>query len=244
MNSKINYGEIAKDYSIHRNASERVILHIIGKLRGFKIENFLEIGCGTADHLYALNQLMKKEASGFDQSSEMIREGREKNPGLNLKVGDAENKFPYENNYFDFAFSVKVIHYIRDMYHYFGESHRSLRDGGIILTVTDSEEDIRNRTMSKYFPESMEKDLKRFPSIERITNEMEKVGFRNIEITHIGCTYQLTEKDLMKFTNKIYSTIRLVSKDCFEKGISKMTEDVKKGRCEGKELYTYIWGVK
>ena len=174
----------------------------------------------------------------------MIREGREKNPGLNLKVGDANKKFPYENDYFDYLFSINVIHYIQDLCHYFSESHRILRNRGIILTVTDSAEDIRNRTMSKYFPESMENELKRYPSIKRITNEMEKVGFRDIEITHTNYIYQLTEKELAKFKNKAYSAIRLVSQDCFEKGIIWMNEDVEKGRCKGKELYTYIWGVK
>lgn len=244
MNLKINYNKIAKDYSIYRNASERIISHIIDKLQDFNPYNFLEIGCGTADHLFALNQLMKKESYGFDQSSEMIREGRKKNPGLNLKVGDVGNKFPYENDYFDFIFSINVIHYIKDLYHYFSESHRILIDGGTILTVTDSAEDIRNRAMSKYFPESVKNDLERYPSIIRITNEMEKVGFRDIEITHTTHTYKIREKELVKFKNKAYSAIRLVSQDCFEKGINWMTEDVRRGRCEGKELYTYIWGIK
>lgn len=82
MDSRIDYDEFAKDYSIHRNASKRVIMHIIGKLRDFNIGDFLEIGCGTADHLYALKRLMRKEAYGFDRPREMIREGRQKIPGL------------------------------------------------------------------------------------------------------------------------------------------------------------------
>lgn len=244
MNSKVDYDQIAKNYSTHRNASERVVQYIIDRLQNVNVEKILEIGCGTVDHLYALNQLIKREAYGFDKSSEMVLEGKRKNPGLNLKVGDADSDFPYENDYFGFAFSVNVIHYIKDLHYYFSESYRVLGNKGTILTVTDSGKDIRKRTMSKYFPESMENELKRYPSIEKIINEIEKVGFRKIETTHTDYTYQITEKELEKFKNKAYSALRLISKDCFEKGISKMTEDVKKGKCEGNELYTYVWGAK
>lgn len=100
-----------------------------------------------------------------------------------MKVGDVGNKFPYENDYFNFVFSVNVLHYIKDLYHCFSESYRILRDRGIILTVTDSEEDIRNRAMSKYFPESVENDLRKYPSIKIIVDEIKKVRFRDIGIT-------------------------------------------------------------
>lgn len=244
MNYKINYDELAQNYSIYRNACPRIITHILNELNKINISNMLEIGCGTADHLYCLKEILKNEAYGFDNSINMIKKGKQKNPGLNLSLSDVEEKFPYENNYLNFAFSINVIHYIKDLNHYFKETYRVLKNGGIILTVTDSEEDICNRTMSKYFGESIDIELRRYPAISNIIKEMEKVGFKEIKTTHTNHKYKIDKTELEKFKKKAFSSIRLISSECFEEGIKRMEKEVKKGICKGNENYTYVWSIK
>lgn len=245
MNTKINYNEIAKDYLKYRSVSQTVIAHIIENTPASKIKKILEIGCGTADYLYCLHEQWKCcEAYGFDESSQMINEGASKHPGVILQVSDIENVFHYNNNFFDFAFSINVIHYAKDLRHSFNELHRVLNNDGIVLTVTDSEDDIRNRTMSRYFLESIELELKRYPSIDLIIKKMKSAVFKDIQITHTEYKRLLTVDDLEKFKNKAYSALRLISQECFNKGIRDMINDIEKGAGELVEVYTYVWGRK
>jgi len=244
MNKIINYNDISKNYSIHRNSSCEVITHILQLLNNKKIETILEVGCGTADYLFSLGQNIKSQLFGFDNSEGMVKEGNIKNPGLILTVNDVHNKFNYNNDFFDFVYSIDVIHYVKDLDHCFNESFRVLKKDGIIMTITDSEEDLKNRTMTKYFPKSLQIEMKRYHKIKTIKESMERNGFKEIEISHTEKEYEIDEKLFQKFKNKAYSAIRLISDKSFDEGIKKLEEDMKKNKCKINELYTYIKGTK
>jgi ubiquinone/menaquinone biosynthesis C-methylase UbiE len=244
MNYNIDYNNISKNYSIYRNASPAVVDHILQKIKGKSIKRILEVGCGTADYLYALTKQLNCDSYGFDDSESMIDEASKKNPGLNLNVNDLHNLFDYNDNYFDLVYSVDVIHYVKDLSHYFEEIKRVLNGNGTVLTVTDSEEDLKNRTITKYFPESLEIEKKRYPSINEIVENMKSNDFEGIAITHSEREYPMTEEVFQKFKNKAFSSVRLLSEKSFEKGIQRIEEDLEKSKCLVKELYTYIWGVK
>ena len=244
MNYNINYDNISKNYSIYRNASVTVVNHILEKIRNKNIKKMLEIGCGTADYLYALTQELKCDSYGFDNSENMIDEANKKNPHLNLSVNDILNPFDYDNDFFNLAYSMDVIHYVKDLNHYFREVNRVLNKDGLVLTITDSEEDLKSRTITKYFPESLEIEMERYPGVNKIVENMENNGFKEIEITHTEREFQMSEEVFEKFKNKAFSSVRLLSEESFEKGIKKIEEDTEKNECFVKELYTYIWGIK
>lgn len=244
MNYNINYDNILEIYSMYRNASSTVVNHILEKIKNKNIKRILEIGCGTADYLHALTQQLKCDSYGFDNSGNMINEANNKNPGLNLSINDLHNVFGYNDNFFDLAYSIDVIHYVKDLNHYFKECSRVLNKDGIIVTITDSEEDLKNRTITQYFPESLEIEKKRYPGVYKIVKDMKDNGFKGIEITHSEKEYKMDEKLFQKFKNKAFSSIRLISDESFENGIKKMEEDMARNKCLVKELYTYIWGVK
>ena len=244
MNYNIDYDNISKDYSMYRNASSTVVNHVLEKIKNKNIKKVLEVGCGTADYLYALTQQIKCDSYGFDNSESMINEANKKNPGLNLSVDDLHNSFDYNDNFFDLVFSIDVIHYVKDLDHYFEECGKVLNENGIVLTVTDSEEDLKNRTITKYFPESLEIEKKRYPGINKIIENMKNKGFKEIDITHTEREYQMDDKKFQKFKNKAFSSVRLLSEKSFERGIKKIEKDLEKNECFVKELYTYIWGIK
>ena len=243
MNYNIDYDDISKDYSIYRKASPAVVNHILENIKGKNIKKILEVGCGTADYLYALTQKIKCDSYGFDNSESMINEANKKNPGLNLSINDLHNSFDYNDDFFDLVYSIDVIHYVKDLNHYFKEIQRVLNKDGFVLTVTDSEEDLKNRTITNYFPESLEIEKKRYPGVDRIIENMESNGFKRVEITHTEREYQISEEVFQKFKNKAFSSVRLLSQESFEKGIKRIEEDMKKNDCLIRELYTYIWGV-
>lgn len=244
MNYKINYDKVSKNYSIHRNASFTVIDHILKELENKKLKKVLEIGCGTANYLYLFSQKTKAACFGFDNSEGMINEENKKNPGLNLEINDLHNDFNYESNTFDLVYSIDVIHYVKDLNHYFKECFRIMNNNGIIITITDSEDDLKNRTMTRYFPESLEIEKKRYPSIEKIIQNMKNNNFNEIKLSHTEKELQLDDKIFQKFKNKAYSAIRLISNDSFNKGIKKIEDDMNKKNCIIKVLYTYVWGMK
>ncbi len=244
MNYNIDYDNISENYSIYRKASPTVVNHILENIKNKSIEKILEVGCGTADYLYALSQKSKCDSYGFDNSESMINEANKKNPGLNLSINDLHNVFDYNDDFFDLVYSIDVIHYVKDLNHYFEECNRVLNKCGIVLIITDSQEDLENRTITKYFPESLEIEKKRYPGAYKIVKNMKDNRFKGIEITHTEKEYKMNDKVFQKFRNKAFSTIRLISEETFEKGIKKMEEDMEKNKCLVKELYTYIWGVK
>ena len=244
MNYNVNYDSISENYSIHRNASPTVVNHILEKVKNKNIKKILEIGCGTADYLYALTQQLNSDSYGFDNSENMINEANSKNPGLNLSINDLDSVFNYEDDFFDLVYSIDVIHYVEDLNHYFKECLRVLNRSGIIVTITDSQEDLENRTITKYFPESLEIEKKRYSSVYKIVKNMKDNSLKKIEITHTEREYKMDEKTFKKFKNKAFSAIRLVSEENFKKGIQRIEEDIKNNKCLVKELYTYIWGIK
>lgn len=239
----INYNGCADIYSTHRNASERAIKHIIENLQNKEISTMLEIGCGTADHLYELRKHFHNNAFGFDKSIKMLNEGNIKNPGLELKNFDAMNKFEYQNNFFDFAFSINVIHYISNLQHYFNETYRVLKDNGIVLTISASNEEMK-KDLQKYFPEFGQNSVRSDLMFEEIKKAMKYAGFRDINTTYTNYAFNIDENFLMSIENKACAWTKLLSNECFESGFKQMREDVKNCDCKGNEYFVYIWGSK
>jgi|WetSurMetagenome_2_1015567.scaffolds.fasta_scaffold41965_2 ubiquinone/menaquinone biosynthesis C-methylase UbiE len=244
INASINYNAIAQSYATNRNASPTIMTHILAAMVDKPLLNILEIGCGTANHLYALSHAWDLIGSGFDSSPAMLEEAEKKNPGLNLKEGDASRNFPYLSNTFEFAFSIDVIHYIRDLHTYYLEAFRVLSPGGVLLTVTDSEEDIRSRLMSQYFPGIIPVELNRYHSIPLLEKAMLDAGFSQVQTTHTEFSYKLKDTHLEKFRNKAYSSLRLIPEDQFQSGLHQMEGDLQSKTIQGNELYTYVWGQK
>lgn len=240
----IDYDAIAGMYALNRSASEAVVGHVLAALRGEPPREVLEIGCGTADHLYALSEEWGASGQGFDRSPAMVEQGLKKYPGLCLRMGDASEAFPYPDAGFDFAFSVNVIHYISALERYFGEAFRILKPGGIVLTVTDSEQDIRRRATSYYFPETVAVELARYPSIDSIEAAMRKAGFARIWISHTERLLRLDEGHLERYRQKAFSCLRLISEAGYREGLRRLEEDVQSGKAVGREVYTYVWGCK
>ncbi len=242
MNDRIDYDRIAESFAENRSASQQVIDQIFGQLGTRVCRSLLEIGCGTGDHLYVLSKAIACWAAGFDRSIGMIRQSKKKNPGLDLALGDASNGFPFKPEEFDLAFSVNVIHYIADLGLFFRENHCVLQPGGLVLTVTDSEEDIRSRSMCRYFPEIVEIELRRYPSIPDILTSMKHAGFSECWVGHARQDFRMDWGHFEKFKNKAYSSLRLISEGNYRAGMIRLEKDIQDGNAMGNELYTYVWG--
>ena len=99
--------------------------HVFAHLdRGKTLDN----GCGTGLFLPYLD----KHSVGLDLSSELLREARGRVGKRHLVQGDSEN-LPFRAVVFDNMASVTVIQNLPDPKHFFGESSRVVKNGGVLV---------------------------------------------------------------------------------------------------------------
>ncbi|MFW9969486.1 MAG: class I SAM-dependent methyltransferase [Candidatus Odinarchaeota archaeon] len=102
------------------------------------VQKILDIGSGTGRHLIFFS---KKgfEIYGFDASPKAISIAKEwladENLNVEIKLHSMQEKFPYENNFFDAVISIQVIHHnkIKEIIKTVNEIERVLKIGGLIF---------------------------------------------------------------------------------------------------------------
>jgi SAM-dependent methyltransferase len=240
----VDYEAIAASYAAHRSASPWVVEHLAGRLSRHGVASLLEMGCGTADYLAALTRRFSAAGFGFDKSPQMLEQAHRKNPGLTLKQGDAGGRFPFDDDCFDAAFCVNLVHYLSDLRNLFNEAYRVTKPGGTMVAVTQCKDAIRQRTMSRYFPETVQLELVRYPAMGQLRSRMEAAGWAAIEETRTDGTFPLDESMLAQFQNKAFSALRLIPQRCFEAGMASLAADLAAGQIVMREAFTYIWGTK
>jgi len=237
-----DFDEFALVYSKYRYPNEKLVEHITNRIR--YADRILEVGCGTADYLSILSELLYAHGFGFDTSPSMISECSKKNQRIELAIADANGPFPYGNSEFDFVFNINLVHYISDLENLFKESFRVLQNDGSVLTVTDSCQDISERTLTSYFPETLDIDRGRYPGNSSIISAMKKAGFEGIYTTKVKTSFEFKKQHFEQYRNKAYSSLRLIPEESFEEGIKRLGSDMERGLVLGKKAYTQIWGIK
>lgn len=128
MNENINRGERIRQgalASFDRWAAEydrsflssyirKVQRRIIKEMAPGEDAFVLDVGCGTGEGIRYLARRVKRGLlGGLDLSPRMIEAARDKlgdRPGIDLRVGDAED-LPWPNSHFDLAMSTFTIHH-------------------------------------------------------------------------------------------------------------------------------------
>lgn len=235
----INYNDMANTYIRNRPANSFVVDEL---RRGCTLDyrsKVLEVGCGTGSHIQMLVAATRCQGWGIDPSEEMIRQGQ-KSAKIKFLVGTAE-ELPLEGRSFDFVFSVDVIHHVNNPALYFREALRVLRPGGILCTVTDSESDIRKRVpLSKHWPGTVNVDLKRYPAISTLKQQMSDIGFVDVDESHIQSTFKI--KDITPYQEKVFSCLHLIPEEDYLRGLQRLEVDFKAGPVQRLSMYTCLWG--
>lgn len=230
---------VASVYASSRGASANVI----DELRAFAQlsagPRVLEVGCGTASHVIALVIAAGCHGWGLEPSDSM----RRRVPfceRLGLVPGSAES-LPFGSGCFDLVFSVNVIHHVADPYALFREARRTLTPAGMVCTVTDTTEMIRNRKpLSQYWPSSVEADLKRYPRVESLLDQTRQAGLADHVTREIRTPFAVT--DSTPYRDRAFSCIHMISDGEFEDGLARLEADLQEGPVEGLEEYVCIWG--
>ncbi len=238
----IDYAGLAAEYARHRGAHPEVLtrLHRRGEVTG--ASRVLEVGCGTGNYVVALEALSGCACWGTDPHAAMLSRARARSGRVTFLEGRAERlEFPEES--FDLVFSVDVIHHVGDRAAHFTEAHRVLRPGGKVCTVTDSEWIIRNREpLAVFFPETVEVDLARYPSIGELCELMRQAGFTDADEETVEFAYVLT--DAQAYRDRAFSSLHLIPEEAFQRGLARMQADLCAGPIPCVSRYLMLWGTR
>ena len=107
----------------------------------------LDIGCYNG---YLMEKILEKgseyDVYGVDASKESIRLCTLKN--LKVFETDAENKLPFEDDFFDVITGLEVIEHIVDTDSFLNEIKRVLKRDGILILATPNVLSLSRRIMS------------------------------------------------------------------------------------------------
>ena len=231
MTQSINYDQIAGDYAQNRAAAPWIVEALAAELALLPAGAVvIELGCGTGNHIRALaTRLPQHQYEGFDQSYAMLREAQLQPSKVVFRQGDAQLYWPYADHYADIVFSVDVIHYIRDLPTFFREAARVLKPGGKLLIATDSEEDLRNRSLTLFFPEILEHELARYPAAAGLHDAARAAGLILDTAVQVKGTQPITDDYIANLAAKCSSALRLIAAEALATGIERVRQAQREG---------------
>jgi len=241
MNKKIDYNLIAEKYAAHRRVHPGVLKELLEC--GITDESrILEVGCGTGNYVTTIQQLTDCSAYGIDPHEGMLEIARQKDSRVSFQIGRAE-LLDFPDDHFDLVYNVDVIHHVEDRPEAYRQAYRVLRPGGLVCTVTDSEDIIhRRKPLSNYFPETVPLELRRYARMADLMDYMSAAGFVKIEEMNVEMALKIT--DIQKYRDKAYSSLHLISAEAFAQGIRRMEQDLAVRPIDGLSLYALLWGTK
>lgn len=240
--TRIDYERAAAPYARHRGIHPGVLAELIASAHLTAGSHVLDVGCGTGNYARALQQETGCKVSGIEPSNAMRANAMHAANWDAIVPGSAEN-LPFPDSSFDLIMSTDVIHHVGDRPAFFREALRVLTGSGRIATVTDSPEDIaRRRPLSSHFPETIEIELRRYPTIAVLQAEMAGAGFRVMPLGHAELEYDLVE--IAAYRDRAFSSLHLIDEDAFQRGIERLDADLASGPIPSLSLYTIVWGEK
>lgn len=231
MGKPMDYNDFAKTYAETRSAFPVItnsLVNELGKLKPHSV--IIEIGCGTANYLIdILKTLPGNIYKGFDLSKEMLKIAKSKTDKAEFSLANADEDFPFRDKSADAAYLVDVIHHIVDYNNFFKECNRILKMGGILLIVTDTQNDFYRRSGTKYFPETLRVELERYPELTQLNQYAISHSLLLKTIKHIEQSSEIDDDLISKIEKKRSSSLRLIPEKAFQEGLERMKKAKLKG---------------
>jgi SAM-dependent methyltransferase len=145
-----DYSRQAERYDETRSASPSVLGALREALRGAPGRRLADIGGGTGNYALALRR-EGWEPAVVDRSAAMLAWAAAK--GLETVEADAQ-RLPFQDETFDAATMISMLHHVEDRGVALAEAQRVLRPGGRLVLVGYTGEDAASLWTLDYFPSS------------------------------------------------------------------------------------------
>ena len=185
----------------------------------------IEFGCGRGQDALALKDATGWFISATDASADMVRTVPRV---LDTFILDVSSAVDVPNNYYDIAFCSFLVHLLttEEKLLFYQKARQTLRAGGIFVILTASEEDLRHRRITRYFPSALEIDRTRYLTIEENGSLLKSAGFPVIQSERIAMGIMKASVELEIFEQRTSSILRLLSHDEFETGMKRLKNDL------------------
>ena len=224
MGQPMDYDQYAQTYATTRWAVPWITAVLARQVeRLSSAARIVEIGCGTGNYIMTLSGIFPECIwKAFDLSREMLAIARTRSNCVEFVYGDADASFPYPAGHTDFVYLVDVIHHLRNFESFFSECARILKPSRFLAIVTDSEANIKSRSLTRFFPEILEIELARYPRIEDLKVAAERAGLVMQAQEPAEGDIALDDAFIAKLEQKCSSAMRLIPPEAHKAGIARV----------------------
>lgn len=234
-------GKEAAVYEEHRTVYTDVVDFF---LRHIKSNNFLDAGCGTGNDLLEIYRRAGFRGYGCDKSEAMLAKARARNCATELRVADLDNEFPFDR-IFDCVYAHDVLHHLKRTEVFIANSNQHLTNGGVLLIGTETEDDLRAKFTSVYFPGALEVDLSRYQPLAKIEKAAREAGFSMFKTETLSDPVAMNEVIMNQVRTKSHSVLGLIEEKSFQEGLARLQSDFAAGKlAEMPWQYTLITATK
>lgn len=206
-----------------------------------KTGTLLDVGCGTGKYGEALEKL-GFVVTGIDKSPSQIQEAKKV---IDCQLGNV-CQLPFDDNSFDICIMIIMIHHLckDERIQAFKEVYRVLKPNGFLMIKTASHEDLEYRISSRFFPEALSIDKKRYPTIQSLIDEMQM--FDTVVCKPVVLTTKFNVAEMIKKLEMRRTTnLGMLTNDELQNGLQRFKTYYKDISVASKEShYTFIIATK
>lgn len=227
----LDYDRYAPTYAWSRAAVSWVVEPLLSALAQLPSgARILESGCGTGNYITAMaSSRPDLGCFGVDISEPMMLSGAAKRAGIPLVRADITKALPFRSGGFAVAMTIDVVHHLDELDTFFSETRRVLAAGGRMIVVTDSDSTLRERSLTKFFPEILELEQRRYHDPEVLHAAARRGGLRLTSEAHAIGDIPLTDEYLERLESKCASSMRLITPEAHAAGMLRVREARKAG---------------
>src|SRR5690625_250886 len=159
MSSHFNYDKYGNTYGSYRKTDPRIAAYVERAIGD--ANTVLNVGAGAGSYEPEDKYVISVEPS---KTMRLQRAGKNKVPGV---IGNAED-LPFDDSIFDVSMAMVTIHHWKDMVKGLQELRRVSKDKVIVMTFDPDVLDIFWNV--NYFPEVVNAERARYPSVKMITD--------------------------------------------------------------------------
>jgi SAM-dependent methyltransferase len=206
------YDSVASAYQRHRWPVQWKLDALTRELALSRPGIVIDAGCGTGDYMIAVRRSFPNhQFSGIDLSLQMLRVARLRCDSAGLVLGRADDAWPIQTGVAGLVYSIDVLQHLERLDVLFREVHRVLREDGRLLVITDSEDDLRARSLTRFFPTTLPFNLGRYPGIDSLVERAGAARFRCSGVSTCSGYLPFDDRLIDALESRAMSELRLIT---------------------------------